>query len=89
MNEKLNIIDVNTIEAEMLFYKSFSYILFKFGTELQDNLLVDMLAEQVATNYFEHAKEQSILDVSVLDPLVGDTSCQIRATVLANTNILG
>lgn len=75
--------------AEGLFNDSLSYLLIKFGTELQDNILLDRLAERIAVNYFKTAKRIGKLDLSEIDPLVGDTSCQIRSTVVASMPIIG
>lgn len=75
--------------SESIFNDSLTYLLSKYGTELQDNLLLDRLAERIATNYFKTARKINKLDLSEFDPLVGDTSCQIRCTVIASLPILG
>ena len=81
-------LDIPT-EYDSLFTDSLCYLLSKYGTQLQDNLLLDRLAVRIAKNYFRLAKKTGKLDLSELDPLVGDTSCQIRATVFAAMPILG
>lgn len=74
---------------DSLFTDSLCYLLSKYGTQLQDNMLLDRLAVRIAKNFFISAKKTGKFDLSELDPLVGDTSCQIRATVFAAMPILG
>ena len=60
-----------------------------FAEELKFNSLLDSLAQKVALNYFKLAKISGCLDISELDPLIGDTCCQVRTAVIASMPILG
>lgn len=58
-------------------------------SEIRFNSMLNSLAEKIARNYFSDAKAKRRIDVAELDPLVGDTSCQVRATVIACFRFLG
>ena len=59
------------------------------AAEIRFNSMLNSLAETIARNYFSDAKSNGHIDISELDPLVGDTSCQVRATVIACFRFLG
>lgn len=88
-NRFVNVLGKLDLENEGLFNSSLCCLLSKYGVELQESFLLDRLAERVARRFFKLAKISGKIDFSQLDPLVGDTSCQIRATVIAASPILG
>lgn len=88
-NRFVNVIGKLDLENVGLFNASMCCLLSKYGAELQESFLLDRLAERVASRFFKMAQRSGRIDFSQFDPLVGDTSCQIRATVIAATPILG
>lgn len=63
--------------------------LISITSEIRFNSMLNSLAEKIARNYFNDGKTKGRIDVAELDPLVGDTSCQVRATVIACFRFLG
>lgn len=85
-SKELNWID-SVIRNQLLFSRSFEYVLRKFGVPIQTKWLLNRLAQYIASNYLKMSKSSKKIDISKLCPFLPEKFRLISAIVIASLNL--